>query len=166
MEQLIQPDDEPLPCLGQQHDFNQTEGTDAQALAALQSVIKDPALFTRQLLGFVERTDQDVGVEEKSRIQMTETSIAPQRIPEFRSIEIHDISDYFALPCQDTDWRSPRCLLRRGDRRYRPSTLGHRNRTALLFDFIEQRQAFGLELGSTDDPVLHTLIISHSDMVI
>lgn len=77
MEYLIQSDVKPLPSLLQQCDFEQAHRANPDALSAPFGVIKNPALFARQLLGFVEPADHDVGVEEKSRIQEAESSIAP-----------------------------------------------------------------------------------------
>jgi hypothetical protein len=76
MKHLIQSDAEPLSSLVQQYDFKQAESADAYTLSAPHSIVEDPVLPTRQLLGFVEPTDHDVGVEQKSRIQEARSSIA------------------------------------------------------------------------------------------
>jgi hypothetical protein len=137
MEQLVQSGADPLSSLGQQYDFMQAGGADAYAPSAKHSVIKHPALFARQFLGIREPTDYDVGVEEKSRIQETESSIAPQRIPQIRGIEIDNISGDFDLSGQNTRGRFKRRFLRSGNRGYRPPTPGHRNRASVIVDFIE-----------------------------
>src|ERR1019366_3627029 len=164
MEQLIHSGADPLSSLREQHDFNQAKGTDANGLSAMVGVIKHPALPARQFLGIRDPADHDVGIEQKSRIQEAVSSIAPERIPQVRSIEIDNISGDFELPCQNIFRRSPRRLLRRGNRGYRPSTLGHRNRAPLLLNFVEQCETFGLELGSADDAVLHKFRIPYGHL--
>lgn len=77
MEHLIQRDAEPLPPLVQQYDFKQAESTDAHALSTPFGILNDPALFARQFPRRIEPTEQDVGIEQKSRIQEAGTSIAP-----------------------------------------------------------------------------------------
>lgn len=97
-------------------------------------------------------------------MQEARSSIPPERIPQLRGI--NNISGDFELPCQNPRRRFERRFLGGGHRGYRPPTLGHRNGAPVFLDFVEQGQAFGFELGSANDLVLHTVILPHSEVVI
>jgi hypothetical protein len=97
MEQVIQASDDPLASLGEQCHFEQADGADSDALSVPDSLIQGTALLPGQLFGVREPADYNMGVKQESRIQEGESSIPPERIPELRVIDMHDIAGDFDL---------------------------------------------------------------------
>ena len=138
--------------LGQERNFKQADGTDAEALAGPHSVLEHSALLARQFLGFGEPTDHDVGIEQKSRIQLLRSSSAPQSIPKFRGIEIDDVSGDLrpSLP------RIPAGDFHTGFFAAETVATGRPRLVTVIVppcsvDLVEQCEALGLELGRADD---------------
>ena len=66
----------------------------------LDHALKESALFAREPLRIGQRTNDNVSIQQESRIQIVESSILLDTIP--WDMGMHDIFGNFEFPLQDT----------------------------------------------------------------